>query len=313
MGSNVTFARRAAGADASRLGAILDRALAAGPTAVFCATASAAPPDGALSPGRARIFLGLSGVRRMRIARSGQIRDVRLRTGQALFAGAATWHCSLPKRPHTVLSIIFDPAYTHVTCKGLTRHRGRVRAVPGVTHSLGVRTGGVAGGLVAALSGIAGTELEGRTALSLARALLLVMRRDLAAERPGVSKGRAAFMAACAHLRDNYHLPLTRDAVARELGIHPNHLSRLFRVHGARGFADQLTHVRMEAAALMLRGYALSVKEVAARCGYDSANYFGKVFRRSYGESPGAFAARHGDVDAGTAARDRPRWRRGGG
>jgi len=54
-----------------------------------------------------------------------------------------------------------------------------------------------------------------------------------------------------------------------------------------------LTRCRIELAArLLVEDPALSVSEVAYRCGFNSSQYFATVFRTTKGVSPSAFARR---------------------
>ncbi len=53
-----------------------------------------------------------------------------------------------------------------------------------------------------------------------------------------------------------------------------------------------LTLLRMDRARELLRQNSLSIKEIAARTGFGSSNYFAKVFRRSSGISPTEFQAK---------------------
>jgi AraC-like DNA-binding protein len=45
----------------------------------------------------------------------------------------------------------------------------------------------------------------------------------------------------------------------------------------------------MHFAARLLRGSSITLREVAARVGYDSEAAFNRAFRRTMGTSPGAF------------------------
>lgn len=47
-----------------------------------------------------------------------------------------------------------------------------------------------------------------------------------------------------------------------------------------------LNHLRLEAAARLLRGSNLSIHEIARRCGFRSSQYFATAFRQRYGCSP---------------------------
>lgn len=78
--------------------------------------------------------------------------------------------------------------------------------------------------------------------------------------------------------------------VADAVGVSRWHLSRLLRARTGSTFLQLLAAVRIERAkSLLLAGEPLSVKEVAARCGYDHVSHFDRQFRRLTGLTPGRF------------------------
>ncbi len=89
------------------------------------------------------------------------------------------------------------------------------------------------------------------------------------------------------YLREHFTEELSRESVAHHFKLHPGHVSRLFREHG-ENFGDMLQRLRIERARELLDGTGLSIKEIAERCGFHSAGYFIKAFRRESGTTPGA-------------------------
>jgi YesN/AraC family two-component response regulator len=51
-------------------------------------------------------------------------------------------------------------------------------------------------------------------------------------------------------------------------------------------FNDYVNMVRVNRAKFMLQSYRMSVKEIAATCGYSDAAYFCRVFRKVTGLTP---------------------------
>lgn len=88
-----------------------------------------------------------------------------------------------------------------------------------------------------------------------------------------------------------YDMPLRREALAREAGISESGLLRLFRRHLGSTPHRYLTEIRMRQAARMLEQHTLSVKEIAARVGYENALNFSTAFRKTFGRSPKLFSA----------------------
>ena len=56
-------------------------------------------------------------------------------------------------------------------------------------------------------------------------------------------------------------------------------------------FSDYLNAVRMNRAKFMLRNYGLTLKEVAANCGYSDIAYFCRMFKRMNKETPTQYRA----------------------
>jgi YesN/AraC family two-component response regulator len=80
-------------------------------------------------------------------------------------------------------------------------------------------------------------------------------------------------------------------SVANHFGLAPNHVSRLFRREGQTRFSDYLNLVRMNRAKFMLHNYRLTVKEVAANCGYSDVAYFCRIFKKMNNETPRQYHA----------------------
>ncbi len=83
------------------------------------------------------------------------------------------------------------------------------------------------------------------------------------------------------------HLQISE--VARTLHITPNHLSKLFRSEVGMSALDYLQAVRLEHALHLLQDHSLTVQEVAHESGFETGNYFARLFRRKIGMTPSAF------------------------
>jgi len=83
------------------------------------------------------------------------------------------------------------------------------------------------------------------------------------------------------------------DDLAAVSGSSRFHFSRAFRA--ATGFPPYrfLILRRVETAKALLRDEALSIAEVAARCGFHSHSQFAAMFRRVTGATPGSFRRDH--------------------
>jgi AraC family transcriptional regulator, positive regulator of tynA and feaB len=95
-------------------------------------------------------------------------------------------------------------------------------------------------------------------------------------------------------IHDRYPEPgLSPGDVAKDNGISTRYLHYLC-AHAATTFGEQLMRRRLESAQRLLndRRYdALSVSEVAARCGFLEPSHFARRFRKAYGSGPTEFRA----------------------
>jgi AraC-like DNA-binding protein len=74
--------------------------------------------------------------------------------------------------------------------------------------------------------------------------------------------------------------------LAERANLSRYHFSREFRSDEGISPSDFLSHTRVEAAARLLGDRTLSIKEIASRSGFHTANYMTKVFKRFFGCSP---------------------------
>jgi transcriptional regulator GlxA family with amidase domain len=88
------------------------------------------------------------------------------------------------------------------------------------------------------------------------------------------------------HLTDDLNV----DTLAAAAGMSPRHFARVF--HGEKGItpARFVERLRVEAAGRMLLESEASLKEVAAACGFGSADSMARSFVRVTGVPPRAFA-----------------------
>lgn len=91
------------------------------------------------------------------------------------------------------------------------------------------------------------------------------------------------------YVRDHFAQPLDLGEVAQHVGVSSGYLSALFSRTLGRSFTDFLAACRLEEAEKLLAEPALSVKEVAARVGFENPFYFSRVFRKRNGVSPQQF------------------------
>ena len=95
-------------------------------------------------------------------------------------------------------------------------------------------------------------------------------------------------------LRDFSKPDFALDKAIREMPFHYDYLRKLFKKEVGVTPLEYLIRVRMKKAETILSAMSgdYSVAEIARLCGYDDALYFSRVFKKSFGCSPTAFARR---------------------
>lgn len=91
------------------------------------------------------------------------------------------------------------------------------------------------------------------------------------------------------YIHENYARPIRVSDIAAACGVCERECFRCFSRALDTTPMDYLARHRAAIAARLLRESAMSVAEIAAACGFADPGYFGKVFRRIFGISPGAY------------------------
>ncbi|MCQ2379321.1 MAG: AraC family transcriptional regulator [Victivallaceae bacterium] len=92
-------------------------------------------------------------------------------------------------------------------------------------------------------------------------------------------------------IEENFRNPgLSVLGIATAHGVTPGHVARVFRDISGISPMGYVLKLRLETAKEMLaKEPLLRIKEIAAKSGFDDANYFSRVFRKSTGCSPSEF------------------------
>ncbi len=155
---------------------------------------------------------------------------------------------------------------------------------------------GVSAGMDLALALIE-EDLGAEVALAVARAMVMYLRRPgdqsqysaplrlQAAETPSV---RDLISWAAEHPAAD----LSVQALAQRVGRSPRHLTRVFRKELGVAPAEAMEQLRLEAARHALQQSTAGLKQVAARCGFGSAEVLRRAFLRALHVTPSAYRAR---------------------
>ncbi|HSZ60196.1 MAG TPA: AraC family transcriptional regulator [Terriglobales bacterium] len=90
-------------------------------------------------------------------------------------------------------------------------------------------------------------------------------------------------------LAAEYSERLTLDELSAEAGIHPVHLSRVFRKFVREGIGERVHRLRIRSACEQMLTRELSMAEISLATGYADQSHFTRAFRRATGMTPAAF------------------------
>lgn len=94
---------------------------------------------------------------------------------------------------------------------------------------------------------------------------------------------------AITYLHLHYREPLTRDQVARYVGVSEGHLSRCFQQELGMAPMTYLNRYRINRAKQLLATPRRSITEVALAVGFSDSNHLGRAFRREVGLAPSEY------------------------
>lgn len=145
-------------------------------------------------------------------------------------------------------------------------------------------------------------ELERPESPALLRDLLLAaLFAELAGATRGEDAGRDEVADRAARvLATRFAESLSTADLAREVGCHPDHLTRAFRQRFGHPPLEGLHRRRIAHARKLLTGTVEDQDAIAAACGYADARHFRRWFRRLAGVTPGAWRRVHGRVHVNT-------------
>lgn len=97
---------------------------------------------------------------------------------------------------------------------------------------------------------------------------------------------------ACQRIRAAFDTPIRMQAVAIELGVCPEHLSRTFHAATGMRFAEYLAETRIGAACEALRTTDEPIAQIAHRCGFSTISRFNRCFKSHREVTPRAWRKR---------------------
>jgi AraC family transcriptional regulator len=96
-----------------------------------------------------------------------------------------------------------------------------------------------------------------------------------------------------AALRERFAIPPSLSELAAEVGVHPVHLARTFRVHFGCSVGEHVRQLRVEYACARLANSEEPIASIALAAGFVDQSHFSRTFKRSRGLTPGEFRSCH--------------------
>ncbi len=120
--------------------------------------------------------------------------------------------------------------------------------------------------------------------------VLAQLRKALAQNQDRLSGDMRALMRkSIAYIQEHFDEPLTREEVARYVGVSAGYFSRSFHKEAGISFQEYLNRYRIHRARALLAEGRSNVTDVAFSVGFQNVSYFCQVFRQVVGVSPRAY------------------------
>lgn len=136
------------------------------------------------------------------------------------------------------------------------------------------------------------SEHSGAICAALVETLLLKITEQTITGNTADTRAWATYERIRRHMQENYIRLKTMNEVARETGVDPAYLSRVFRRFHRVSPYRFLMRLKMSHAASLLLNPDTLVKEVAAELDFPDPFHFSRSFKSVYGISPEQFARR---------------------
>jgi AraC-like DNA-binding protein len=235
-----------------------------------------------------RLEIPLYGQFRNQMEREGAVTSLGLQPGTALYAAAGSWNLPEWRPGLELLSLFFGR--NRLGLRVVSARLGHYPQLACQKHSLPRPVSGPIPHLLVALSEAVAEDQANPALTDLVRSVLCCVENLL---RKPVARGGGRAQTLLEEIRvflqSHYQYEITRDSVAAQFEVTPNHLSRLFQTHGGMTFSNYLTSVRIDHAKHLLRNYNLKLDDIAGRCGYHDTPYFWHVFKKMTKTTPMAY------------------------
>jgi AraC-like DNA-binding protein len=248
------------------------------------------PPIYSHVVGFPRLEIPIKGCYENTIEQNGQRVKIDLRPGAILFVAPNCWNLPTWRLNVELISILFGKKHLGVTVVSgrgpedpklaVQKYSTRFPPTGPISHILNA--------LIEVQAANASHAAFPELSIALVRCVHELLQNPT--ERGG-HRAQSLLESVCVYLQNHYQYNITRESVAQEFKISPNHLSRLFQTQGHMTFNNYLTHVRIDRGKHLLCSYDLKLNDVASRCGYHDTPYFCRVFKRIAKATPAEYRA----------------------
>ena len=91
------------------------------------------------------------------------------------------------------------------------------------------------------------------------------------------------------YITSNIYGKISLEEVSSYVGMNRTYFCLFFKKHYGKGFADYLNDLRIERAVSLLSVHDKQIADIARECGFKTAQYFTRAFRRAKGMPPGEY------------------------
>lgn len=116
--------------------------------------------------------------------------------------------------------------------------------------------------------------------------MLGIVARDAIEKQPPPWLGRVVEI-----LHSGFADSLTTTEIAAQVGVHPFHLSRVFRRFYRQSLGEYANRLRVEAACRRMSEPEARLADIAIGVGFADQSHFNRIFKQITGMTPGAFRA----------------------
>jgi AraC-like DNA-binding protein len=236
-----------------------------------------------------RVLCPVSGSGVFTISDKGKIHDITLESGDILFLVKGGWVLRTPENNTELVSLVFFDDFLRIV-KNKFYHD---QVMDKLWYHTSGRISKTAFFVLRALEEVSYNKNSSKMDILLLKSLLLQIAQELSTAVTHKShQSWLTYQRIAEYMHTNFQAPINRSSVAGDLKINESHISKLFKLHSKESFNTMLKRLRMEKAVRMLKDHRYSVSEVGKECGFDSADYFIKAFKKYFGTTPARFRQR---------------------